>query len=326
MHLDTSIPRQKKPSDGRYVSIVIPVYRDADRAISLIDSLKQQHIRSPDIFEILVIDDGSGDDTATRIEAAAGQHARIFGFDTNRGRSVARNTAARHAKGDILMFIDCDCLPAGDSFISQHLATWEGGTVASIGPVLGNGRGFWNRYQSDASARRAEQHRAGSNYSGSSQNLMVARWAFDQCGGFDEEYRAYGFEDRDLQIRLLRLGSIAWSPNAAVRHMDAISLHSASRKLLEAGELSSTRFSMEHRNAYRMLGYASIDVREQTWLGVVAKLADKLHDPLARLGDCFLDRAWIPYLFKKYYVRTVSALSFMVGTSRAASHGTDKTS
>lgn len=305
-----------------HLSIVIPVYRDADRAIALIERLKQQTVPPSSTLEILVVDDGSADGTARKIDEAVGNNARVLRLHANGGRSAARNQGAQNTVGDIVMFMDCDCLPAQNDLLLQHLALWEKGVVASVGPVWGDGRGFWDRYQADASARRAKQYRAGNRYSGAGGNLMVARWAFDQCGGFDEGFRSYGFEDRALQIRLLELGRIAWSPNAVVRHMDAISLQSVSRKMREAGEHSAARFALNHPDAYRALGYASLDVRERPWLWLIAPLAKPLHHPLAGLGDWLLDRAWLPYGFKRFYVRVVTALSFLAGTSLAVHSST----
>lgn len=306
------------------ISVVIPVYRDAERAIALLNSLGRQVLPTSTSIQIIVIDDGSGDDTADRIEALAARDVHLIRMEKNGGRSVARNHAAKKSTGDFILFMDCDCLPAREDFVSQHLSTCTDGCVASIGPLVGDGVGFWHRYQSDSSERRTRQHAAGITYSGTSSNLMVARWAFVRCSGFDEDYCGYGFEDRDLQIRLSTLGPIALASNAVVQHMDSLSLRIVSRKMQQAGEFTSTRFSNHHPDAYRMLGFASFDVRQQRWLGVAAALADNLCEPLARLGDSFLECGWLPYPFKRAYVLAVTALSFLAGTARAKRSATYK--
>src|SRR5690606_9894692 len=98
------------------------------------------------------------------------------------------------------------------------------GAVASIGPVVGIGRGFWHAFQVRSSARRAALHGRGVPYAGSTQNLMVRRDCFEVIGGFDEAYRAYGFEDRDFLIRLAAHGPIAWANDALIEHHDDLSL------------------------------------------------------------------------------------------------------
>ncbi|WP_407354115.1 glycosyltransferase family 2 protein [Luteimonas sp. R10] len=307
----------------RKVSVVIPMYQNATSAIALVNALRNQRGPQNVETEIIVIDDGSGDDSSDRVEAAVGALATMCKLSKNHGRAAARNHAAAKANGDVILFVDCDCLPAGGDLIVQHLRRWTDGVVASIGPVQGDGRGFWHRYQSDASERRARQHAAGIDYSGSSQNMMVARWAFNKCGGFDSLYRAYGFEDRDLQIRLSALGQIAWTYGGAVRHVDALSLRTVSKKMLEAGEHSSTRFAGAHPEAYRALGYASLDVRQRSWLRLPAMLADTFCDALARLGDAFLGSRLIPYGVKRTYVRAITGISYLAGTARALRSGSE---
>lgn len=308
-----------------YVSAVIPVYRDAQRAISLVHKLLLQRLPQQSRLEIILIDDGSDDGTAERIDSEIGHEIRLFRMDRNSGRALARNHATKKASGDVILFIDCDCEPANDGLIEQHLAAWTENMVASVGPTEGNGSGFWHRYQSDASARRAHQHATGINYSGASSNMMVARSAFSECGGFDPLYRAYGFEDRDLLVRLLALGAIAWAPDAVVRHLDMINLQTVSRKMLEAGMHSSAKFSTDHPEAYRALGYAALDARLHPWLRLPATAAGPSRDALARLGDIFLEKGMLPYSIKRAYVKVVTAMSYLSGTARACRESADNT-
>src|SRR5690606_31713893 len=121
--------------------------------------------------------------------------------------------------------------PGTRELLAHHLAMMSQGAAASVGPLAGNGHGFWHRYQCEVSAGRARRFSAGIGYSASSTNFMVLRSAFNRIGGFNERYENYGFEDRDLQLRLLALGPILWNANALVRHVDALSLRSISRKM-----------------------------------------------------------------------------------------------
>lgn len=299
------------------ITVAIPVYRDAARVIDLVNALQEQTLPDFASFEIVVVDDGSGDDTASLIEAAVGGLIRFQGLLSNRGRGGALNQAVAMATGDAVLFLDSDCLPGSRDLLAVHLAMMSDGVVASVGPLEGDGEGFWHRYQCEVSVGRARRFADGIGYSASSTNFMVSRWAFDRAGGFNERYENYGFEDRDLQLRLLALGPIRWNPGAVVRHMDALSLRSISRKMREAGELSSTTFAVDHPEAYRVLGYANADVRLRPWLRGPARAARWMIRPLASFGDWVVGCRGVPHAAKRLCVRAITGLSYLAGTAGA---------
>lgn len=297
------------------VSVVIPVYCDGARAMAAARSISTQILPAGMQLEVVLVDDGSDDGTPALLASDAAQ-ARVLRLERNGGRSAARNAGAQSVSGAVVVFMDCDCLPTRSDFLSAHLAALDAGAVASTGGVIGHGQGFWDRYQHEASLRRERQHAAGNPYSGSSQNLAVRKAAFEQIGGFDIGYRQYGFEDRDLLVRLASLGGIAWTPEAVVRHLDAISLVRVSKKMAEAGEHSSARFAARHPAAYRRLGYARLDARMHPGLRVVAFPLHPLLAPLSRFLDGVLGISVLPYALKAALVRLVTGASYLAGTAR----------
>ena len=301
---------------SRRISIVIPAYRDADRALALLAAWRDQSPVPGWDTELIVVDDGSGDGSADRIATALPANARLHALPRNQGRAAARNAGAALATGDWLYFMDCDCRPAQASVLAAHLSVVAPGVVATTGPVVGAGHGFWDRYQADASARRARQHASGTWYSGSSQNLMVLRTAFTACGGFDARYRTYGFEDRDLLLRLGREGRVAWAPAAIVRHLDALSVPQVCDKMREAGDGAASLFSASHPEAYRALGYAKLDARVHAWLGPVAMLIEPFLGPLARAADRVVAARHVPFAPRSALVKALTAASYLVGTAR----------
>lgn len=315
---DLNTTTASAPPHAQRISIVVPVYRGADRAIELVQSLQTQRLHPNTHIEIIVVDDGSNDGSADRMEESIGEQATVHKLPTNSGRAIARNAGARRADGELLLFIDSDCLPADAGFIAAHVQCFDADVVASTGPVVGTGLGFWHAFQVGSSTRRAALHEQGVSYSGSTQNLMVRRDAFEAVGGFEEGYRAYGFEDRDLLIRLAVLGLIAWADDAVVEHHDDLDLATVCRKMREAGAGSSSRiFATRHADAYRALGYAAVDARLHPARARLAKAGAPLLPFLIAVVSSVLEWRWIPFALRSLAVRALSGASYLLGTTEA---------
>lgn len=98
-------------------SIVMPVYQVAKRFKLLVQALKSIEIQTYDRLEIIIVDDGSGDDTAKLVLAFIESNewkykhcTRLVISPNNAGVSVARNLGAMHATGDLIAFLDWDDL------------------------------------------------------------------------------------------------------------------------------------------------------------------------------------------------------------------------
>lgn len=301
----------------RLVSVVIPVFRDGVLAVQAVRAVLAQTIPDDYTLEIVLVDDASDDNTLTILESINLPQVRVLALPKNLGRSGARNRGADQVHGDCIVFMDCDCLPTSSHFVAAHLQALKS-AVASTGRVTGSGSGFWDRYQRDASQRRERQHAEGISYTGSSQNLAVQTNAFRAVGGFGTRYREYGFEDRDLLVRLTQLGSVAWCADAEVRHMDTLTLSGVSAKMRVAGRYSATTFSQDHPFAYLALGYAAIDVRRQPWLRPAAAVATILAKPFATSLDHACALEWLPYPVAKRVAKIVAAMSFLAGTAESS--------
>lgn len=87
------------------VTIAIPVYNDADFLRESLDSILAQTFSD---FELLIIDDGSTDETVGILASYADKRLRIIRHEANQGRPFARNTALDAADGEYLAWMDGD--------------------------------------------------------------------------------------------------------------------------------------------------------------------------------------------------------------------------
>lgn len=125
------------------VSILIPCYNSARWIAATLESaLAQTHPRC----EIIVVDDGSIDDSAALVERYIARGVKLV-RQSNAGGAAARNTALRHARGDFIQYLDSDDLLAPDKIALQvaALAAAPAGTVAA---------GPWGRFTDDPAAAR----------------------------------------------------------------------------------------------------------------------------------------------------------------------------
>ena len=89
-------------------SVLIPVYNRREEIEALLDSLEKQTL-SKDLFEVVIIDDGSTDGTAEWIKDLQSALNISYLLQPRRGPGAARNRGMENAKGEIFVFIDSDC-------------------------------------------------------------------------------------------------------------------------------------------------------------------------------------------------------------------------
>jgi glycosyltransferase involved in cell wall biosynthesis len=182
------------------VSVVIATKDRARYVERVLGSLRDQRDAIP--FEVIVVDNGSSDDTDAVVERSsrtATVPVRLLREpDPNRGK--ARNRALETASGEIVAFCDDDvALPP--HWVAAHARAHERAPDCVInGPIL-NVRSY------------EERPRPGLvNYSRAflcTCNASIARRALESVGGFDEFFDLYGWEDTELGVRL-RAAGLRW--------------------------------------------------------------------------------------------------------------------
>lgn len=107
---------QDKQISKPRVSVIIPVYNTEAYVEEAIRSIMNQTLRD---IEIIIIDDGSTDNSLTVIKKLAMEDSRITYYSqANQGQSVARNVGIEKAKGEYIYFMDSDDVLEEEAFAS----------------------------------------------------------------------------------------------------------------------------------------------------------------------------------------------------------------
>lgn len=171
-------------------------------------------------LEILVVDDGSQDNTAALVEAIARRDARVCLLrQRNAGVAAARNLAIEEAKGEFIAPLDADDIWMPDKIERQVAAMMQGG------PRVGLVYSWWisideeNRVltpgaQWDAQGQAFEALLF-CNFIGNASVPLFRRAALEQVGGYNSDLRAQkaqGCEDWELSLRVAREFDIRCAP------------------------------------------------------------------------------------------------------------------
>jgi glycosyltransferase involved in cell wall biosynthesis len=183
-------------------------------------------------FDVIVADNGSTDDTAAVIRAAAPLVRGVYVAEPNRGK--ARNAGIAAADGRIVVFCDDDTLPP-ERFVEAHLdAHGDAADRVVSGPIVN---------VADAAHLLSV---SAANYSRAffcTCNASAPKAALDAVGGFDEKFDLYGWEDTDLGVRLRAHGlkrAFAW--DAYIYHVKPPSSMTLARRVAlakEKGEMAA---------------------------------------------------------------------------------------
>ena len=111
-----------------FISVLICSLNGGKRIGDCLDSLNGQTYGREN-FEIIVVDDGSSDDTGI---IAKSYSVQVIRNEINKGIPSARNAALSAARGEIVVFIDDDCV-ADTQWLSSLVATFEDKSVVAVG-------------------------------------------------------------------------------------------------------------------------------------------------------------------------------------------------
>ncbi len=235
------------------LSVVIPTMNKVTLLEKTLDALLVQDMAPGDEWEIVVVNDGSTDDTGAFLESRSGTSGVplvVVAPPVNVGRARARNLGARAARGTWILFLDDDIV-APPGLLRAHLDLLEanpgcGGIgYAVTEPELVDAPHF--HYLDSRGVARLQPGPAPGRFF-VTQNASVPRCAFLDVGGFDEEFSTYGFEDMEVAFRLEEEAGIRFLALTAPvpRHVHHHTLTEYLDKKIECGRLSLPHLARLH--------------------------------------------------------------------------------
>lgn len=230
-------------------TIVVPSRGGARRLPTLLTSALAQ--TSSD-FEIVVVLDGDIDDSASVLAEWTDRLAlRVICFPENRGRAAALNAGFRAAHGRVLIRADDD-LELEPDFVEHHVALHEGearGVVAMCRDVFPEtpyaaayGRAADERIRAAASVEPPE-----TRWRWWSGNVSTTAETFERVGDYDEDFRAYGWEDVEWGYRLHLAGiPVVIAPGFSTLHHGPVTTTAERASRAFASGAARRRFERKH--------------------------------------------------------------------------------
>lgn len=218
-------------STGPRLSVVICTLNRASVLPIVLHALRVQDANEED-FEIVVVDNGSTDDTP-RVVAAARNSLRHLRYvrEPRIGLSHARNTGTRESRGEVVAFLDDDAEPV-DAWVSAMLSVYDDETVGAAGGRIEvaypGGRpswipvgmeGYYGHF--DYGDQRCSLEYPHYPFGG---NMSIRRSILNDLGGFSPQLGLQGrrylaAEETNLFLRLSSRGTkVLYEPRAKVRH------------------------------------------------------------------------------------------------------------
>ena len=218
------------------VSVIIPVHNRPDEIRSCLEALLRIDYPREKV-EILVVDDASTDRTP---EVVSGFPVTLIRLSKNKQAPFCRNLGARRASGEILAFIDSDCLPS-PSWLKELVPVFIDRTVVAVGGKVDSyydWKGLDRYEQVMSSLNRGDGPRRSTEkepfFYVPSCNLLVRKKVFLSVGGFREELTVG--EDVDLCWRLQDQGNpVEYRPVGIVYHRHRNSLRAFCSRRFEYG-------------------------------------------------------------------------------------------
>lgn len=204
------------------ISVIIPTFNRKNELLKTLDSLAKQSYKD---FEVVVAIDGSDDGTKQALEKSSYPFELRFYWQENKGRSAARNLGIKNAKGQIVVFID-DHIFTDVNFLEQHylehcnykniIVRGSAFLVKDLLEIEQKKEFFLKKVKLDNEKYQDKFFKNPFQYFFTG-NVSVPYDFLLKTGGFDENFKEYGFQDSEMGYRLIKAGlKIKINSNAIV--------------------------------------------------------------------------------------------------------------
>lgn len=181
-----------KETNIPFVSVIVPVYNDAQRIGKCIEALLNQTYTN-DKYEVIIIDNGSTDETRTVIKKYP---VKLLIEDKIQSSYAARNKGIKNTRGEIIAFTDSDCIPNADWIekgVANLLSVPNCGLVGGEINVFFKNSGKPNAVELYDSIMGFNQREDIERHNfGSTANVFTFKNIFDNVGLFDDELKSGG--------------------------------------------------------------------------------------------------------------------------------------
>jgi glycosyltransferase involved in cell wall biosynthesis len=198
--------RQESP----LISVIIPTYNRAGCIKRAVNSVLAQTYTN---LEVIVVDDGSEDNTESVVASMPDGRVRYVRQDANRGAAAARNAGVRYAEGELIAFQDSDDYWYPDK-LEKQMDYWEkhpeyGMIYGTYIRRLGNGHDFAVPEECERETVEGNifEHLILDNSIGA-PTMILKKEAFMEVGGFDETMSC--LEDWDFAVKFALKYSIGF--------------------------------------------------------------------------------------------------------------------
>ena len=202
------------------VSIVSAVFNGEKTIAATLRGILEQDVP---LLEVIVIDDGSTDNTPQIVQSFPG--IKYF-FQPNQGPASARNKGAELASGEILLFTDSDCIPEPGWVrkIIPYFADPSVGVSAGSYGIANPGSILARSIHKEIIYRHTVLMPVYPKVFGS-YNFAIRKNLFRELGGFNTVYRSPSGEDNDLSYKVIQAGyKIYFARDSIVKHYHPTSL------------------------------------------------------------------------------------------------------
>ncbi len=187
------------------VSVIIPTYNYGKYIEKAIDSVFAQTYRD---FEIIVVDDGSTDNTREIIETRYKDKVRYF-YQKNKGAPAARNKGIKESRGEYLAFLDADDWFAPEN-LKYKVKVLDNNTdigwiysdwyyIDEKGEIIDKASNRYSFHDRKLEGDISSELFSGGNYI-TTDSVLLRKQCFEKVGGFDEILPA--FQDYELWLRV----------------------------------------------------------------------------------------------------------------------------